>query len=152
MNDLYTIYINVENNYPVDADALRRAAWQALHLGGVEEPIAIGITLTTQERVHGLNLQFAGKDEPTDVLSFAAEDEAYDVEPGEPPYYGDVVIAYPIAVKQAEEAGHSITNELQLLTIHGSLHLIGYDHQTPEDKAMMWALQSAAMDALREDE
>jgi probable rRNA maturation factor len=141
----------VENDYPVDTEAIHRAAWHALHVGGVEEAIAIGVTVTTQEHVHGLNLQFAGKDEPTDVLSFAAEDEDYHVEPGDPPYFGDVIIAYPIAEKQANEAGHSITNELQMLTIHGSLHLIGYDHHTPEDKAMMWALQSAAMDALREE-
>ena len=145
----FTIEILVDEAYQVDADALRLCSWEALRLGGAASPCAITITVTSSEAVHDLNRQYAGIDSTTDVLSFAAEDEAYNTEPGEPPYLGDVVIAYPVAAAQASEQGIVILAELQTLAVHGTLHLLGYDHDTPENQAEMWAYQSAALDAAR---
>jgi probable rRNA maturation factor len=146
----YTVFVVVEEPCEVEAAGVQAAAWYSLQMVGASAPCALTLTLTGSERVQEFNREYAGIDEPTDVLSFAAEDEPYAVEPGEPPYLGDVIIAVPVARQQAAEAGHSLLNELQLLAIHGTLHLLGFDHQTPDQQAEMWAYQSAAMDALRQ--
>lgn len=145
----YTINVTYEQPYPVDEASLQEAAWHALNAGRAGAPCALTVTLTSAGRVQELNREYAGLDEPTDVLSFAAEDQPYAVEPGEPPYLGDVVIAVPVAEEQARELGHSLLAELQMLVIHGTLHLLGYDHGTPEEQAEMWAFESAARDAVR---
>lgn len=149
MSQDYTIYVTMDDAYQADVDAIQLAAWYALSVSQAGAPLALTVTLTTSERVHELNRDYAGIDEPTDVLSFGAEGEAYAVEPGEPPYIGDVVIAYPVAQAQAARANTPVISELQLLAIHGTLHLLGYDHDTPDRQAEMWAYQSAAMDAVR---
>lgn len=145
----YSIYVNFEETYDADSEAVVNAVDQALMFGQAYAPAALTVTITSAERVHELNMQYAGIDSTTDVLSFPAEGDPYQVEPGEPPYLGDIVIAYPVAEQQARDAGTAVTAELQLLAIHGSLHLLGYDHDTPDRQAEMWALQSAAMDAAR---
>lgn len=145
----HAIYVNVDEAYEAEHSALVLAAWCALDIVGAQTPLAMTIQITSSEAVHQLNRDFAGDDYPTDVLSFAPEGEQYATEPDEPPYIGDVIIAYPMAVEQANVAGHPVQAELQLLAIHGTLHLMGYDHDTPERQAEMWALQSAAMDAVR---
>jgi probable rRNA maturation factor len=145
----YSIYINIEEPYQADAEAIAAAVDQALMMGQAPIPVALTVTVTSSERVHELNLQYAGIDSTTDVLSFPAEGDPYAVEPGEAPYIGDILIAYPVAESQAAQAGTPVIAELQLLSIHGSLHLLGYDHDTPDRQAEMWAYQSAAMDAAR---
>ncbi|HRF98864.1 MAG TPA: rRNA maturation RNase YbeY, partial [Aggregatilineales bacterium] len=65
--------------------------------------------------------------------------------PDEPPYLGDLIIAYPYAKAQAEKVGQNFTDNLSLLVVHGTLHLLGYDHDTPESKADMWAEQADAL-------
>jgi probable rRNA maturation factor len=149
MSQDYTIYVSMDEPFDVDAAAVQLASWYALSVSQAEVPLALTITIATTERVYELNRDYAGIDEATDVLAFAAEGEAYAVEPGEPPYIGDVIIAYPVAEEQADKAGTPVVNELQLLAIHGTLHLLGYDHDTPDRQAEMWAFQSAAMDAVR---
>src|SRR5690606_39898624 len=99
-----------------------------------------------------LSRNYAVMYEPTDVLSVGAEDKPDAGEPGEPPYLGDVIIARPIAEAQAQEAGHSLLTELQILTIHGSLHLLGYDHQDDAQQAEMRAREAAALEALQSTE
>jgi probable rRNA maturation factor len=147
----YEIFINYEQPYEIDEVGIYAAASTALSTGQAVTPCAMTVTLSNTERLHQLNLAYAGIDSPTDVLSFAAEDNPYDVEPDEPPYIGDVIIAVPIADKQAIQHNHSLLSELQTLTIHGTLHLLGFDHQTPDQQAEMWAYESAAKDSLRSD-
>jgi len=146
----YSINLNIGDIYIVDEDDIRRAAWHALSVVEAQTPLALTVAVTSSEKVRDLNRDFAGKDETTDVLSFPAEEQAYETEDGEPPYIGDIVIAYPVAERQAAERSHTVIAELQTLAIHGVLHLLGYDHQTPEQQAEMWAYESAAMNALRE--
>ena len=143
------IHVTSDDGIVVDSTAIQHAVEQVFVLTGTDQPNALTITLTSAERVNELNKQYAGIDSATDVLSFPAEDEAYAVDPGDPPYLGDVVIAYPIAAQQAKDAGLQLIVELQTLAIHGTLHLLGYDHDTPERQAEMWAYQSAALDASR---
>jgi probable rRNA maturation factor len=63
----------------------------------------------------------------------------------EAPYLGDIAISVPMAKRQAKAGGHSLKSELQLLTVHGTLHLLGYDHEEAEEKKLMWAAQSSIL-------
>jgi probable rRNA maturation factor len=108
-----------------------------------------GVTLviTDDEGIRELNRDFLGRDTPTDVLAFSAQEtgEGFVTAPEAGTYLGDVIVSYPRAVAQAEEYGHSVAEELSLLIVHGVLHLLGYDHATEEEKASMWALQEAIL-------
>jgi probable rRNA maturation factor len=103
--------------------------------------------LTDDDHVRELNQQFRGIDSATDVLSFPADTPPVAIE-GEPPYLGDLVIAYPYASTQAAADNHTVMDSLCLLVVHGTLHLLGYDHDTSESRAEMWAAQEAALRAL----
>ncbi len=98
----------------------------------------ISIVITDNAQLQQLNSQFRGVDAPTDVLSFPAD--ASDPDTGNP-YLGDVLISCPKAAAQAAQGGHTLAAELQLLTVHGTLHLLGHDHAEPDEKARMWAAQ-----------
>lgn len=98
----------------------------------------LSIVIGTDEELQKLNQQFANMDAPTDVLSFTSGE--IDPETGRL-YYGDIIISYPRAAVQAETAGHPVNAEIQLLVIHGMLHLLEYDHQSPEEKSIMWSIQ-----------
>lgn len=100
--------------------------------------VDVSIVLESDEGIQKLNAQFRGIDSPTDVLSFSSDD--IDPETGQR-YLGDIIISYPCAMAQAELAGHSVKNEVQLLIIHGMLHLMGYDHDTETNKKDMWQKQ-----------
>ncbi|HEC21440.1 MAG TPA: rRNA maturation RNase YbeY [Chloroflexi bacterium] len=145
----YAVHVVIEGLYQVDEEALREASRQALSVAGAAPPLGLTVTITSEEAVHELNRRYAGIDSTTDVLAFGAEDEPYLVDPDEPPYLGDVIIAYPVAEKQAAEMGHPTLTELQVLAIHGTLHLLGYDHATPDQQAEMKTLEAAAMERLR---
>lgn len=129
----------------LDPEALRRAAEAVLAHEQVPRPWSLSIQVTDNETVHRLNRRFRGVDAPTDVLSFP--DGSVDPESGAV-YLGDIVIAYPYAAAQAERAGHAVADELTLLVVHGTLHLLGYDHAEPEEKARMWAVQQAVLERL----
>ena len=98
---------------------------------------SLAIVVTGDATLRRLNRDFAGVDAPTDVLSFEAG------EPGE--YLGDVIISAPRARAQAKRGGHPFIDEMRLLVIHGVLHLLGYDHDTPGRKKRMWAAQAKAL-------
>ncbi len=125
--------------------ALRSAVNVTLRHEKVRPPTAVTVLLTDDEQLRHLNKEFRGIDEPTDVLSFAAEELMEGTPDEEAPYLGDIAIAVPIAEKQAKEGGHSLKAELQLLAVHGTLHLLGYDHEEPEDKKKMWWVQSSIL-------
>jgi probable rRNA maturation factor len=122
----------------------------------------VAVALVTDRRIHTLNLQYRGKDYATDVLSFPAEDfrlkpeatpSSKSVASGrkavagaertasprtrEPRFLGDLVIATGVARRQARQAGHAYATELRVLALHGFLHLLGYDHDDPEDHGRM---------------
>jgi probable rRNA maturation factor len=103
------------------------------------------IVLTDDSQLHELNREYLGVDAPTDVLSFPAFES--DPETGTP-YLGDILISIPRAKKQAEAAGHSVEDEVQLLVVHGTLHLLGHDHAEAEEKARMWKAQAEVMSEL----
>ena len=99
----------------------------------------ISVVLCDDLFIQSLNAQWRGKDTPTDVLSFAQEDD--------PHLLGDIVISLPTAARQADAAGWTLENEVALLEIHGLLHLLGYDDET---EAGAWEMQGRTEAALRE--
>jgi probable rRNA maturation factor len=99
----------------------------------------VSILLTDNETIHSLNRDYRGKDMPTDVLSFALNegDEPVIVDGPTEELLGDIIISLEKAAEQAVEYGHSQEREVAFLTLHGLLHLLGYDHETEEDKTEM---------------
>jgi probable rRNA maturation factor len=144
-----SVHVQIEEPFVagVSADWLRTAAETTLKAedrrGG-----ELTLVVTDNEKVRALNRAHLDIDAPTDVLSFGGEAPDFVGPPTEEKYLGDVVIAHPKAQAQAAAAGHSIEAELALLVVHGVLHLLGYDHVRPEDKAAMWARQGEVLSQL----
>lgn len=143
------IEIQNEAGYAVDADRLKRAAALTIEQSG-ETAAALTVVITDDAEVAALNRQFRGVDAPTDILSFPADapPPMPDADDEEPPYLGDLVIAYPYTAAQAGRLGHALGDSLVLLVVHGTLHLLGADHDTLERRAAMWTAQARALTAL----
>jgi probable rRNA maturation factor len=126
---------------------MRRAAEAALASARQEFAGQLTVFITDDDRLRELNRVYRGVDAPTDVLAFggAGDAQAFVPSPEASPYLGDVVISYPRALEQAAEYGHPVEEELLILVVHGTLHLLGYDHERSEDEGEMWAAQEAAL-------
>lgn len=129
---------------PAGMEELADAAVAVLQHEGVAPPAGLTILLAGDEELQGLNRDFLGHDYPTDVLSFPAGEGVPDV-PELAAYLGDIAISLPTAQRQADSAGHALRSELLLLTIHGVLHLLGYDHATAEERQAMWQAQGEVL-------
>jgi probable rRNA maturation factor len=146
------IYIQIDESLAI-ADALaelypailERAARQVLQQAGAEANVETTIVLSDDAHLQALNLQFLGIDAPTDVLSFPGGDTDPD---SDVLYLGDVIISLARAQAQATAGGHPVQDELQLLVVHGLLHLLDYDHAEEEEKSKMWAIQAEILDSL----
>lgn len=127
---------------------LRQGIETAITIAEGPEEAEVGLTLVDDVRIHELNREFRGVDRPTDVLSFALQEETDD-EPDildyEDDLLGDIIISVERARDQAVEYGHSFERELVYLAVHGTLHLLGYDHEEEEDKAEMRRQEEAVM-------
>lgn len=139
------VFVADEFASAVKNETLISAALKTLHHQGRQDEVEMTVMIDVDERLRDLNLQFRGLDATTDVLSFPADE--FDPDTGLR-YLGDIIISYPTAEAQAEAAGVSVDAELQLLVIHGVLHLLGHDHANPDEKARMWADQKAILDEL----
>ncbi|PMC39669.1 rRNA maturation RNase YbeY [Bacillus sp. UMB0899] len=111
----------------------------------VTEGAELSVTFVTNERIQQVNKEYRDKDQPTDVISFALEEmgegEIEIIGAGQPRILGDIIISIPSAREQAEEYGHSFMRELGFLSVHGLLHLLGYDHMTDSDEKVMFTKQ-----------
>ena len=137
--------INIESNVPFPEKLLERAAQATLthEIGSLD--CELSIVLTDDARLQELNRDYLGIDAPTDVLSFPASE--MDPETGAR-YIGDILISIPRAQSQADAAGHPLESEVQLLVVHGVLHLLGHDHANAEEKARMWNVQAETLESL----
>ncbi len=131
------------------ASWLESVAEKVLTVQGADSRAELGLVIVGQERMRQLNLSYLGKDEPTDVLAFAMlpGQSGGDLAPFVAPpdgiqHLGEVIIAYPQAVIQAEEHQHSVKREIAILIIHGVLHLLGYEHDKPEPGRAMRAREA----------
>ena len=129
----------------VDDQALIAAAEAVFALQGIDPESEVTLVVEDDEHLRQLNQQFLGIDAPTDVLSFPADE--IDPDSGMR-YLGDIILSYPRAQEQAAAAGETVGEEMQLLVVHGMLHLLGFDHAGAEEKDAMWAAQQQALDRI----
>ncbi len=147
----YTVSIEIDEPYAneVDADSIERLVEHVLRGEGIAEPAELSIWITDQAQLHELNRSYRNVDRSTDVLSFGAEGAgSFVAAPGQPRYLGDLAVSFPHVVRQAEEYGHARQRELGYLVTHGILHLLGYDHEQPDDAASMRKREEALLGAL----
>lgn len=120
-------------------------------LHNLSDAAEVDVTIVDDEEIHAINKEYRHMDKPTDVISFALDDELEDSdEPeliGGPEEHllGDIIISAETAQRQGEEFGHGLEREILYLGVHGLLHLLGYDHMEPEDKKLMRAKEEEAL-------
>ncbi|WBB79686.1 rRNA maturation RNase YbeY [Micromonospora sp. WMMD882] len=151
-----SIEIANESGVTVDTDAVLAVARHALDEMGVNPLAELSVLLVDIDYMTELNHRWMGGDGPTDVLAFPMDEGSIDHGPGEstggagePALLGDIVLCPEVAAKQAVTAGHSAADELHLLTVHGVLHLLGYDHAEPEEEREMFGLQARLLASWR---
>ena len=138
-----------DNPYGKDFDWLEgrytEIAKVAFSYLNIKENYEVDVSLVDDETIHQVNRDYRNVDRVTDVISFAFNDDkdpkdqinSLDVQK----MLGEILICLPQAKRQAAEIGNSLERELSFLFTHGLLHLLGYDHMTPEDEAIMFPLQ-----------
>lgn len=165
------IRVSIDARYRRKVTQTQVRTWATAALAALGQPpdAELDIAITGDAEVQELNRTYRGLDAPTDVLSFPYTDAATPAEfygdAGDAPtaddgdpfvlppeagtVLGELVLSYPYAERQATAAGHPVAEELALLTVHGVLHLLGYDHLEPGDQAAMWAQTNAILAGLR---
>jgi probable rRNA maturation factor len=145
----YEIEVQVEVDLPDDVQTARlsEAAQKVLELEEVEEGVGMTIVLVDNAHIQQLNRQYRQIDAPTDVLSFPVEPLPEEIEEDQD-YLGDILLAYPYIAARAKDEQRSLHDDLALMVVHGTLHLMGYDHDTQENQQEMWAVQAKALAAL----
>lgn len=151
------INISVDQNLEVSLKEswLQGIATKALETEGIISSAEMGLVITDSKTIQKLNRIYRGEDKPTDVLAFhmppstnQGPEQPFVGPPDGVLHLGEVVISYPQAVKQAQKQGHSVTQELALLIVHGVLHLLGYDHELPQENQQMRAKENAILERL----
>jgi probable rRNA maturation factor len=137
--------INIESEIKFPNKLLQRAVNAALEHQSESLDSELTVVLTNDAQIQELNRDYLEIDAPTDVLSFPASET--DPETGAR-YIGDIIISMAYAAKSAAKAGHSVEAEVQLLVVHGVLHLLGHDHAKPKEKAKMWKAQAEILESL----
>ena len=141
---------------PLDDRWLKSVARLTLEAVEVKPPVEMGLFITDSETIQALNKTYRAKDKPTDVLAFYTQphiaqenaESEFVPAPDGVHHLGEVVISYPQAVTQAQQQGHSINQELTILVVHGTLHLLGFDHEKPEEKRLMRAKEKEILKKL----
>jgi probable rRNA maturation factor len=128
------VFLANEQGLTVDETRLTALAHHVLSAEGLQDEGELSILLVTADHIRRLNDRFAGDDYPTDVLAFPMlEDD------GSSEMLGDVVVCPEVAEGNAQKLGHGLDDELDILLVHGTLHLLGYDHQNEDEKKKMEA-------------
>ncbi|WP_286007034.1 rRNA maturation RNase YbeY [Ligilactobacillus aviarius] len=135
-------------------DLVRGVLEYAANYLSLPENTEMSVTLMNNKHIHEINKKYRGIDKPTDVISFAMEEDGdeddiilpSDMEFEMPKNLGDLMISMEKVAEQAEYLGHSQDRELGFLTVHGFLHLNGYDHMKAEDEKEMFSLQDEILD------
>lgn len=118
---------------------VRAVLAKAAEIYGLNDGTEVSVVFADDSYIHELNRQYRGKDMPTDVLSFALNEgqEPEIVNGPAETLLGDIIISLETASRQANEYGHSLEREMAYLTVHGMMHLLGYDHETEEERGEM---------------
>lgn len=140
------LYVKIDECFQgcLDEGWLRRLAEKTLAVEGMNSPVELGLVITDDKTIHQLNRNYRGRDETTDVLSFALSENGQDAAgipfispPDGISHLGEVLISYPQAVVQAKEHKHPLEREIALLVIHGMLHLLGHEDEDEVSEARM---------------
>jgi probable rRNA maturation factor len=138
--DGHAVLVTVAEDFEpfIGTEELRTIAARVFAAEGV--PAAeLSVLVADDETVRHLNREYAGEDASTDVLAFSLREGEEFVSPDEVQRLGEVIISYPTALRQAEDAGWPVEEEVAHLLVHGILHLLGYDHVQPEEERVMFA-------------
>ncbi len=138
-----SIEVNNESSIEVDEFALQRLSMYALDQLHVHPDAELGIVLVDEAAMEQLHVQWMDEPGPTDVLSFPMDELRPGTNDAMTPagLLGDIVLCPQVAIGQAESAGHELIDELLLLTCHGLLHLLGFDHADPQEEKEMFGIQ-----------
>ena len=138
-----TIEINNESDMAVDEARVLNLASFALDSLRIHPDAELAIQFVNEDAMTTLHVQWMDEPGPTDVLSFPMDElrPGNDLEITAPGLLGDIVVCPQVALTQAQTAGHDTINEILLLTTHGILHLLGYDHAEPDEEKEMFGLQ-----------
>ena len=142
--DAMSIEVNDESGESVDGERISALARHVLDRLKVHPQAELSVLAVDVDTMSSLHVQWMDEEGPTDVLSFPMDElrPGRDDEEPEPGLLGDVVLCPAVAATQAAAAGHSTAEELDLLTTHGILHLLGYDHAEPDEEREMFGLQT----------
>jgi probable rRNA maturation factor len=142
------VFVADEQTHAVDSDRLLRLASFVLSDQRVPEVMEVSLLFVDRASIAELNAHHMGADGPTDVLAFPI-DLPGETRAGEPAILGDVVLCPEVAQIQAAERGLSTEAEIELLVVHGLLHLLGHDHADPEERATMFGLTERLLSEFR---
>jgi probable rRNA maturation factor len=149
-----SIEINNESGLEADEVRILNLATFTLDFMNIDPNAELSIVMANESTMEKLHIEFMDEPGPTDVLSFPMDE----LRPGTPTaptpagLLGDIVLCPSVAATQAAAAGHETINELLLLTTHGILHLLGYDHAEPDDEKEMFGLQREILESFYESE
>lgn len=148
-----SVELTNESGVSIDEESLQRIALFGMSKMRVHKDADVAIVLVDEAAMEELHVQWMGESGPTDVLSFPMDELRPGTEGGEESegILGDIVLCPAVAVAQAQTAGHSLMDELHLLTIHGLLHLLGFDHAIPEEEKEMFGLQAQILESFAKE-
>jgi rRNA maturation RNase YbeY len=149
-----SVEVNNESGIDVDEAAVQRLITFALDSLHVHPDADVAVVFVDEAAMEQLHVQWMDEPGPTDVLSFPMDELRPGTEDHETPagLLGDIVVCPQVAQVQAEQAGHSLLDEIELLTAHGLLHLLGFDHAEPEEEREMFGLQRDILAGFAGDE
>lgn len=138
-----SVEVNNESGIPVDEGAVQRLVTFGLDLLHVHPDADVAILLVDEAAMEQLHVQWMDEPGPTDVLSFPMDELRPGTEDVPTPagLLGDIVVCPQVAAEQARSAGHAVLEEIKLLTAHGMLHLLGFDHAEPDEEREMFQVQ-----------
>jgi probable rRNA maturation factor len=147
------VEVNNESGSVVDEAALVSLGRFVLDRLRIHPLAELSIVVLDEQAMEHYHVTYMDLPGPTDVMAFPMDElrAPRDEEEPEPGLLGDVLLCPPVAERQAREAGHSTRDELDLLLVHGILHLLGHDHAEPEEKAVMFGLQGQLLQAWRSE-
>lgn len=149
-----SIEISNESDHTVDEVKVLKLAGFALDRMKIHPGAELAIMFVEEPAMEALHIQWMDEPGPTDVLSFPMDElrPGTEHEPTPAGLLGDIVICPAVAERQADTAGHETMNEILLLTAHGILHLLGFDHSDPEEEKEMFGIQKSILEAFYESE
>ena len=149
MATIHSVLVSLDEQVraAIDGERLERLASAVMEREGLP-PGEVSVLITDDEMVRRLNREYAGEDTPTDVLAFSLTEGEEFASPDDVLRLGEVIISYPTARRQADDAQRPVRDEIEHLLVHGVLHLLGYDHAEPAEEERMRGREHELLAAL----